>query len=49
MARYHLGNIYYHTGEIDNAIASYKDYVSSASSDNSGIKFLASDITRVLL
>ena len=41
MARYHLGNIYYHTGEIDNAIASYKDFVASARSDNSGINFLA--------
>jgi predicted negative regulator of RcsB-dependent stress response len=41
MARYHLGNIYYHTGEIDNAIASYKDFVSSAKSDDTGIKFLA--------
>ena len=41
MARYHLGNIYYHTGEIDNAIASYKDYVASARSDNNAIKFLS--------
>jgi len=41
MARYHMGNIYYQTGEIDNAIASYKDFVSSAKSDNTGIKFLA--------
>jgi predicted negative regulator of RcsB-dependent stress response len=41
MARYHLGNIYYHTGEIDNAIASYKDFVSKAQSDDTGIKFLA--------
>jgi len=41
MARYHLGNIYYHTGEIDNAIAAYKDFVSSAQSDNNGIKFLS--------
>jgi predicted negative regulator of RcsB-dependent stress response len=41
VARYHLGNIYYQTGEIDNAIAAYKDFVASAPSDNSGIKFLA--------
>jgi predicted negative regulator of RcsB-dependent stress response len=41
MARYHLGNIYYNLGEIDNAIASYKDYISSTTSDNAGIRFLA--------
>ena len=41
MARYHLGNIYYHAGEIDSAIAAYKDFVSSAQSDNNGIKFLS--------
>lgn len=41
MARYHLGNIYYHTGQIDNAISSYKDFVLKARSDNTGIKFLA--------
>jgi predicted negative regulator of RcsB-dependent stress response len=41
MARYQTGNIYYNLGEIDNAIASYKDYISSTSADNSGIKFLA--------
>jgi predicted negative regulator of RcsB-dependent stress response len=41
MARYHLGNIYYLTGEIDNAIVYYKDYVSSAKSNDNGIKFLA--------
>ena len=41
MARYHMGNIYYHTGEIDNAIAEYKKFVSSSRSDNAGIKFLA--------
>jgi predicted negative regulator of RcsB-dependent stress response len=41
MARYHLGNIYYHTGQIDNAISSYKDFVSSAKSDDNGLKFLA--------
>jgi predicted negative regulator of RcsB-dependent stress response len=40
MARYHMGNIYYNMGDIDNAIASYKDYVSSTTSDNAGIKFL---------
>ena len=41
MAYYHLGNIYYNRGEIDNAISAYKEFVSSAKSDNAGIKFLA--------
>jgi len=40
MARYHLGNIYYVIGDLDNAISIYKDFVSSAQSDNSGVKFL---------
>ena len=40
MAHYHLGNIYYNSGEIDNAIKSYKDYISAATSDSAGIKFL---------
>jgi predicted negative regulator of RcsB-dependent stress response len=37
---YHLGNIYYNLGEIDNAITEYKKFVSSARSDTAGIKFL---------
>jgi len=41
ISRYHLGNIYYSLGEIDNAIAEYKKFVSSSRSDNAGIKFLA--------
>lgn len=41
MARYQMGNIYYNMGEIDNAITSYKDYISSTTTDNAGIKFLA--------
>jgi predicted negative regulator of RcsB-dependent stress response len=41
MARYQMGNIYYNLGEIDNAIASYKDYISVTPADNAGIKFLA--------
>jgi len=41
MGRYHLGNIYYHAGQMDNAIATYKDFVSSAKSDDNGLKFLA--------
>jgi len=41
MSRYHLGNIYYNLGEIDNAISEYKKFVSSSRSDNAGIKFLA--------
>jgi predicted negative regulator of RcsB-dependent stress response len=40
MARYHLGNIYYNSGDIDNAIDSYKSYLSSSTSDNAGIKYL---------
>jgi predicted negative regulator of RcsB-dependent stress response len=40
MARYHLGNIYYNGGDIDNAISSYKDYISSTTADNAGIRFL---------
>jgi len=41
MAWYHLGNIYYNQSDFDNAIASYKSYISSAALDNAGIKFLA--------
>jgi predicted negative regulator of RcsB-dependent stress response len=41
MSRYNLGNIYYNQGEIDNAIAAYKDFISSSSSDTAAIKFLA--------
>jgi predicted negative regulator of RcsB-dependent stress response len=41
MAYYHMGNIYYNSGELDNAIASYKKFVSSAKADDAGIKFLA--------
>lgn len=41
MAYYHLGNIYYGLGELDKAIDSYKKFVSSASTDDAGIKFLA--------
>jgi tetratricopeptide (TPR) repeat protein len=41
MSYYHLGNLYYNLGEIDNAIAEYKKFVSSSRSDNAGIKFLA--------
>lgn len=41
MAYYHLGNIYYNSGDLDNAIDSYKRFVSSAKSDDAGIKFLA--------
>jgi len=40
MSYYHLGNLYYNLGEIDNAITEYKQYVSSSRSDNSGITFL---------
>ncbi|HON57914.1 MAG TPA: tetratricopeptide repeat protein [Smithella sp.] len=41
MAHYHLGNLYYHAGELDNAIASYKKFVASRISDAAGMKFLA--------
>jgi predicted negative regulator of RcsB-dependent stress response len=41
MAHYHLGNIYYHMGEFDKAIADYKKFVSFRMSDKAGIKFLA--------
>ena len=41
MAHYHLGNFYYGLGDIDNAITSYKKFVSSTKSDDAGIKFLA--------
>jgi predicted negative regulator of RcsB-dependent stress response len=41
MAHYHLGNIYYNSGEFDKAIADYKKFISSRISDDSGIKFLA--------
>jgi predicted negative regulator of RcsB-dependent stress response len=41
MSRYHLGNLYYNLGEIDNAITEYKKFVASSRSDSAGIKFLA--------
>ncbi len=41
MANYHLGNIYYNKGEIDQAIISYKKFVGKAGSDKTGVKFLA--------
>jgi predicted negative regulator of RcsB-dependent stress response len=41
MAHYHLGNIYYHLGEFDKAIADYNKFVSSRISDSAGIKFFA--------
>ncbi|MBN1366172.1 MAG: tetratricopeptide repeat protein [Syntrophaceae bacterium] len=41
MAHYHLGNIYYNSGEFDKAVSDYKKFVSTRMSDDSGIKFLA--------
>ena len=41
IAWYNLGNIYYNQSDIDNAIASYKSYISSTTADNAGIRFLA--------
>ncbi len=39
-AWYHLGNIYYNQGDIDNAISSYKSYVTVTTEDTAGIRFL---------
>jgi predicted negative regulator of RcsB-dependent stress response len=41
MAHYHLGNIYYNSGEFDKAITHYNKFISSRISDKAGIKFLA--------
>ena len=41
MSHYHLGNIFYKKGELDNAIDSYKKFVSTVKSDEAGIRFLA--------
>ena len=41
MSHYHLGNLYYNLGEVDNAITEYKKFVSSSRSDTAGIAFLA--------
>ena len=41
MAHYHLGNIYFKSGNYDSAINDYKKFVASRISDNAGIKFLA--------
>jgi predicted negative regulator of RcsB-dependent stress response len=41
MAYYHLGNIYYNSGDLDKAIDNYKRFISSTKSDDAGIKFLA--------
>jgi predicted negative regulator of RcsB-dependent stress response len=40
LSHYHLGNLYYNVGDIDNAITEYKKFVSSSRSDNAGITFL---------
>jgi tetratricopeptide (TPR) repeat protein len=40
-AMYNLGNIYYAQGDIDNAITSYKSYISATTADNAGIRFMA--------
>jgi predicted negative regulator of RcsB-dependent stress response len=40
-AMYNLGNIYYTQGDIDNAITSYKGYISATTADNAGIRFMA--------
>lgn len=40
MSHYHLGNLYYSIGELDNAITEYKKFVSSSRSDKAGVKFL---------
>ncbi|MBP7765267.1 MAG: tetratricopeptide repeat protein [Syntrophaceae bacterium] len=41
MAYYHLGNIYYSTGELDKAIKSYSKFAGKTGSDKTGLKFLA--------
>jgi len=41
MAHYHLGNVYYKKGDLDNAIDHYKKFVSVMKSDEAGIRFLA--------
>jgi tetratricopeptide (TPR) repeat protein len=41
MANYHLGNIFYNKGEMDQAISFYKIFVKKAGSDKTGVKFLA--------
>ena len=41
LSHYHLGNLYYNLGDVDNAITEYKKFVSSSRSDNAGISFLA--------
>lgn len=41
MAYYHLGNIYYNNGEIDEAINHYKKFISNSRNDKTGVKFLA--------
>ncbi len=41
MARYRLGNAYFDLGQVELAIDYYKDFVSSSSSDNAGVRFLA--------
>ncbi|MFA5322089.1 MAG: tetratricopeptide repeat protein [Smithella sp.] len=41
MAHYHLGNIFYNSGEYDKAIADYKKFVASQITDKAGIKYLA--------
>ena len=41
MAYYHLGNIYYNKGDIDQAINSYEKFISKTRNDKTGVKFLA--------
>ncbi|MFO7568769.1 MAG: tetratricopeptide repeat protein [Smithellaceae bacterium] len=41
MAYYHLGNIHFKRGEMDESIAAYKKFVSKTRTDKSGVKFLA--------
>ena len=41
MAHYHLGNIYYNSGEFDKAIDAYEKFISKTRTDKTGVKFLA--------
>jgi predicted negative regulator of RcsB-dependent stress response len=41
IALYNLGNIYYNQGDVENAINSYKSYISVTTADNAGIRFMS--------
>lgn len=41
MAYYHLGNVYYNSGDLEKAISSYRKFVEKSGTDKTGVKFLA--------